>query len=195
MRLTHLYTGLFLTPWMMVYALSGFCLNHANWFTEHLMLAPKWVNVRQATYTPDSSFPKDPEEQAVVLLRYIKLEGPHQIMGTPTGDQLTLWRSCAAGNYRVTWQRQNSRILVEQQQPASIYSFVNNLHFMRGYPHPYFATRGWALIVDAVTISTVLWVVTGIYLWVRKPRERRLGGICLSAGCVLFLLLVLLLCR
>lgn len=195
MRLAHLYTGLFLTPWMMVYALSGFCLNHASWFADHLKLAPQWVNVRQETYTPDASYPNDPGEQAVALLVHLGLEGPHQIMGIPTGDQLTLWRSCAAGNYRVTWQRQNSRLLVEQQQPASFYSFVNNLHFMRGYSQPYVATRGWGMIVDAVTISTILWVFTGIYLWVGKPRERRVGGICLSAGCALFLLLALLLCR
>ena len=60
MRLT-LYTRLFLTPWMMVYALSGFCLNHATWFAG---------------------------EQAVALLVHLGLEGPHQIMGGPTGDQL-----------------------------------------------------------------------------------------------------------
>ncbi len=28
MRLTHSYTGLFLIPWLLVYAASAFCLNH-----------------------------------------------------------------------------------------------------------------------------------------------------------------------
>ena len=27
MRWAHLYTGLFLVPWMLVYAVSAFCLN------------------------------------------------------------------------------------------------------------------------------------------------------------------------
>ena len=46
MRALHLYTGLFLVPWMMVYAVSAFCLNHSEWFTEGLQLAPDWKNVR-----------------------------------------------------------------------------------------------------------------------------------------------------
>ena len=33
MRAGHLYTGLFLVPWMAVYATSAFCLNHNSWFT------------------------------------------------------------------------------------------------------------------------------------------------------------------
>ena len=39
MRALHLYTGLFLVPWMTVYAMSAFCLNHKEWFTERLQLA------------------------------------------------------------------------------------------------------------------------------------------------------------
>ena len=39
MRGLHLYTGLFLVPWMTVYATSAFCLNHKEWFTEGLQLA------------------------------------------------------------------------------------------------------------------------------------------------------------
>ena len=192
MRVSHLYTGLFLVPWMTVYALSAFFLNHSTWFAD---LAPKWVVVRQAAYTADAAFPKAPEEQAIVLLRHLNLEGPHNITGTPTANQLTLWRSCVAGNYRITWQRANSRLLVEQQQPASFYSFVNNLHFQRGYPQPYLAPRVWAVIVDITAISTIVWVISGIWLWARKPRERRLGGLCLAAGCLLFVVLAVLLCR
>ena len=44
MRVSHLYAGLFLVPWMTVYALSAFLLNHSTWFAN---LAPKWVVVRQ----------------------------------------------------------------------------------------------------------------------------------------------------
>jgi hypothetical protein len=34
MRALHLYTGLFLVPWRTVYAVSAFCLNHKEWFTD-----------------------------------------------------------------------------------------------------------------------------------------------------------------
>jgi hypothetical protein len=34
MRALHLYTGLFLVPWMTVYAVSAFCLNHNEWIAS-----------------------------------------------------------------------------------------------------------------------------------------------------------------
>ena len=40
MRWLHLYTGQFLTPWMIVYAASAFCLNHDKWVHTYLSTAP-----------------------------------------------------------------------------------------------------------------------------------------------------------
>ena len=47
----------------------------------------------------------------------------------------------------------------------------------------------------AATISTMLWMVTGIYIWARRPRKRFLGGLCLVAGSLLFTALAVLMCR
>jgi hypothetical protein len=63
-----------------------------------------------------------------------------------------------------------------------------------GY-RPYFAHLAWAVIVDATTASTILWLISGIYLWARRPRKRLLGGLCLIAGTLLFAILAALLCR
>ena len=48
-----------------------------------------------------------------------------------------------------------------------------------------------ALIVDAVTASTVFWVLSGVYIWARRPRKRLLGGLCLAGGCLLFAFLAI----
>ncbi|MFH1919739.1 MAG: hypothetical protein ABIP48_07650 [Planctomycetota bacterium] len=88
--------------------------------------------------------------------------------------------------------------MVQKQEPFSFYSFVNALHFQHGYFKPHLANLPWliwGIVVDAVTISTVLWVVTGIYLWARRPRKRLLGGLCLIAGSLLFAALAVLMCR
>ena len=96
---------------------------------------------------------------------------------------------------RITWHTQRTRLKVEKQQPFSFYSFCNSLHFQHEYQSGYWVTNLWAATVDAVTGSTVLWVVSGIYLWARRPRRRLAGGLCLAAGCLLFAVLALLLCR
>ncbi len=63
MRDLHLYTGLFLVPWMTVYAVSAFSLNHREWFTEGLDLAPDWKNVSEVDFTPGPEFPRIPRSR------------------------------------------------------------------------------------------------------------------------------------
>jgi len=149
MRLGHLYTGLFLVPWMAVYA----------------------------------------------TLKKLGLDGPHRIVGQPSAKEMTIWRNCASGDYRITWRRDQSRVTVQRQQPPSVLRLVHALHFGRGYDRRYLAATVWALSVDAVIVSTWFWIVSGIYIWARRPKKRLWGGICLVAGGLLFAVLAILLCR
>ena len=132
----------------------------------------------------------------MAILRHVGLEGAHQVVSDDP-SQLIIYRSCATGLYRIQWQRQPSHIVVQKQLPTTAYSLINALHFQRGYYRPNSANLpwlAWGIFVDAVTISTILWVVTGIYLWARRPRRRWLGGLCLVAGSVLFAILAVLMC-
>jgi len=195
MRASHLYTGMFLVPWMVVYAVSAFCLNHSAWFVEKSQPAQKWEAERETDFAPDATFPADPDEQAKAILAALDLEGAYRIMGVPDANQLTVIRLCVPGHYRVTWQRQRNRVSIDRLKPASFYAFVNNLHFVMGHGQSSLVYVTWAVVVDAVTISTIVWVISGIYLWARRPRKRLVGGLCITTGCVLFGVLVVLLCR
>ena len=197
MRALHLYTSMFLVPWMMVYAISAFFLNHNEWFTEKLQLQPQWEVLHELDFDPGPAFPQDSEEQARAILKHLDLDGAHRVVGDDPG-QLIIFRNCATGYYRIKWLRQPSQLVVEKQEPTSFYSFVNALHFQHGYFKPRLANLPWliwGIVVDAVTISTVLWVITGIYIWARRPRKRLLGGLCLVAGSLLFAVLAVLMCR
>ncbi len=197
MRALHLYTSMLLVPWMLVYAISGFCVNHNEWFGEKLQLQPKWKVLQELDFEPNVEFPQNDSEQAQAILKRLKLEGAYQIAGDDP-SQLVIYRYCATGLYRINWQRQTSRLVVQKQLPCSFYSFVNALHFQRGYYPPTRASLPWliwGIVVDAVTTSTVLWVITGIYLWARRPRRRLWGGLCLGVGIVLFTVLAILMSR
>lgn len=190
MRAGHLYTGLFLVPWMMVYATSAFFLNHDDWFTKSKQA---WVDIRQMEFVPGDTFPKSSEEQARAILQHLDLDGAHRI-AQDDEKQLLIYRSCVTGYYQVIWHRQESRLELRKQQPCSFYSFVNALHFQHGYSRPYTAYlpwATWALIVDVAALSTVFWVISGVYIWARRPRKRVLGGVCLASGCLLFAFLAL----
>lgn len=195
MRGLHLYTSMFLVPWMVLYAVSGFLVNHNEWFMGRFQ--PKWEVTQEADFHPDAHFPQESPDQAHAILQVVGLDGAHQI-SVDDPNQLILFRSCATGVYRVEWQRQAAHIVVQKQLPTTAYSVINALHFQRGYFAPHAANLPWliwGILVDAVTASTILWVVTGIYLWARRPRRRWLGGLCLVAGSVLFATLAVLMCR
>ena len=139
MRWLHLYTSLFLVPWMTVYAISAFCLNHNEWVTKGFGVGNEvGRGPEELDFTPDAAFPQVFEAQAQAILKHVALAGPHRIAGTPDTNQLTMYRFCATGMYRITWQRTAARLVVERQRPCSVYSFVNQLHFRRGYDQPYF---------------------------------------------------------
>jgi len=194
-RLTHLYAGLFLAPWLLIYATSGFCLNHSRWINERLGIAsPRWDVLREVPFVPDDTFPRTPEEQAEAILRYADLEGPHFIVDQPTAQEMIINRASGGGDYRITWRGLRSLIIVEKQQPFSSYRLLHFLHFRHGYGQPYFVQIAWAVLVDAVTISMWLWVLTGLYIWLRRPRQRIAGGLCVAGGSVLFIVLVVILC-
>jgi hypothetical protein len=195
MRSLHLYTGLFLVPWMAVYATSAFCLNHGERASELLgVTPPSWKVVREVDFAPGDSFPETPAEQAAAILDVLDLDGPHRIVGNPTAAPMTILRICASGNYRIVWRPQQSRIVVEQQQPFSAYRLMHSLHFRGGYQQNYVGAIAWAVMVDSVALCLWFWIVSGIYIWARRPQNHLLGGVCVVAGSLLFGGIVALLC-
>jgi hypothetical protein len=194
MRTLHLYTGLFLMPWLLLYALSALCLNHGPWIMQTIGIAPlRWDVVEKRELATDEAFPSVSSEQAQAILQQLKLEGPHFILPQSPAGTMVIMRSCATGPYRITWRRGQSSLVVEKQQ-TSAFRLLNSLHYQHGYGQSYFAQTAWAVIVDAVSVSMAVWVVSGVYLWARRPSKRLLGGICAAAGTLLFVGLVILLC-
>lgn len=195
LRWIHLYTGLFLLPWMLVYGASAFCLNHNQWFIEKLNVTPiHWKIERQVDFTPDDSFPHEPVQQAKAIVKFLGLDGAHRIIGRPNANQMVINRICATGNYRITWRKPRSVLIVEKQESFSFYRLIHFLHFRGGYGQPYFAHITWAVIVDAVAISMWLWAISGVYLWWRRTRKPLIGFLCMAAGVLSFVGLVVLFC-
>jgi len=196
LRWIHLYTGLFLLPWMLVYGTSAFCLNHNQWLIQKLNITPPhWETVRQLDFTPDDTFPHEPAQQASAILKMLDLDGAHNIVGKPNQNQMVINRICGTGNYRITWRAPRSQIIVEKQKSFSFYRLIHFLHFRGGYFQPYFVNVAWAVIVDGVALSMWLWVFSGVYLWWRRSRTLLLGWACLIVGFISFLGLVVLFCR
>jgi len=181
-RSVHLYTGLFLMPWMLIYAASAFFLNHGPAFRAWFDITPpKLQLVREVDFAPLDSFPKIAKEQAAAMLQHLELEGAHRVLPAQSNArQLEILRIRGGGNYVVTWHRLDKKIVVQQQQPFSYIRLVNFLHFKAGYGQPYPAHIVWAVVVDVVALSIAFWALSGIYIWARRPKKRLLGAVSAS---------------
>jgi hypothetical protein len=196
MRALHLYTGLFLVPWMAVYATSGLFFNHTSWFARWLSYSHESLEVVRKLQLPAGAIPAGtPAQQARAVLEKLDLDGPHQILGDPNAKELSIYRMSVTGDYRISWRRDQSLAVVRRYRPYSLWRSINSLHFTHGYDARYPLPALWAITVDLVVVSIWFWIVSGIYIWARRPLRRFWGGVCLAGGGLLFALLVALLCR
>lgn len=193
MHALHLYTGLFLWPWMLVYATSGFILNHGAALNERFgHVHQEWRTIRETTYDASAGVPSDKKEQGALILRELNLEGPHSVKESKSKGTLYVYRTSATGSVRVIWNRATGEVTVQKRGPFSGRRFINFLHYRHGYQKSYFAYDAWAFAVDAVVITMWLWALSGLYLWWGKRSRRLRGGITAGCGLLLFLMLVYL---
>lgn len=194
MRVLHLYTGIFLVPWMVIYALSALFLNHGETFrTLFNVEPPKWQQLREIDWQPPADAPVEQDARIALLLQAVDLGGAWRIEGKPTPQELRVLRISGSGNYRVIWQRRAGKVRVEKLSPGSLYRFVHFLHFRGGYGLKHAPYLVWAAVVDLVAASMLFWVISGVYLWLRQPRHRIWGSVAFLGGLILFSVLAWLL--
>lgn len=92
-RRSHMYLALFLTPWMLMYALSTMAMNHREFFTQFYGEQPiAWEKERELTYT--GTFPADakPKDLARQILMSLGMDGTHNANLSKDGARLTIVR-------------------------------------------------------------------------------------------------------
>lgn len=190
-RRVHLYLALFLTPWLVVYASSGFVLNHALWFGSGNGHGPiaEFEKAEEIDYEADFSEDMGVREMAAQVLVDLGLPGAFFVQGDAKQDKLVIHRNRSLKASRVTWFRSQNRVIVENQ----IFStpvFLNRTHFRHGYEQPHFASVAWAVIVDLVVLALIAWVLTGLWMWWEIRPARFWGGVFGLAGLAVFSLLL-----
>ena len=186
-RRTHMYLALFLTPWMIAYALSGLVLNHFD--TVRSWYGGKYADfekIEERPYTAAFSAEETPRMIAEQVLDDLGLAGSFGVPpGGSTPARLVIMRNAAFTVHRVTFFRTEHRVLVEKQRLAAPV-FVNRLHFRHGYEQPYLAAKIWGFIVDLAVVGMGFWVLSGILLWWEIRPARAWGAASLIAGFGIF---------
>lgn len=190
-RRTHLYVGILLTPWFLLYAASSILLNHGELFQgSQKDNVPEWTKRFEHEYhlppiTEDSS----ERELAEKVLRDHGLEGRYRASFDDEGN-LVVQRNKFLGTIRLTYYPEKGRIVAEDKRFRWEQS-LTAAHFRAGFVYPYFVELLWSVFVDLVAVATLIWIGSGLYIWLHLRRLRFWGWMSLAGGMVSFLLVVL----
>ncbi len=182
-RRAHLYMGLFLLPWVVMFGVSSIPINHpspepASWtrLAEHTFDAP-------APAASDNLRPLGREMMNAAGIGggyYVYRVNPRQVqVGHP--DFLAPVRI----NYFVDQRR-----LVVERRPFALRPFLSGLHTRGGYDMGGFWDSVWAVVVDVVSVALILWIFSGLLMWWSLPVTRGWGWLALASGTTCFAVII-----
>lgn len=185
-RRTHLYLGLVLLPWVLMYGLSSLIVSHQSWFRSESQ--PDWQPLFDRPYQraiPDTG---DLRPVAHEILRENGLDGAFYVQ-RPRPGELRITRHNFMSQTRLTYLIREQKLRAEHQE-MPWHQVLVRLHFRGGYHQPGFLNNLWGFVVDVTCVAIVLWIASGIVMWWRLARLRLWGAAALSAGVLSFLLFV-----
>lgn len=184
----HLYLGLYLCPFALVFAISTILLNHA-W-------KPGAVTPRRTVFK-EVAVPAELERtqgmdrvrEARKILAQVGVSGEIDfIRAIPRENRIVIPVTKPGEETTISLNLQSREAIVDVRE-TGIGAALVYLHRSPG-PHNvnvrgnWVYMRAWRWLAD-VTVYLVLFLsASGVYLWVFLPAERRLGIILTTAGCV-----------
>jgi len=189
-RRAHMYLGLFLAPWMVMYAVSAIVMNHRDFFDAPYRGISPWIKETEKLYSepfPPGAGPKIIAEQ---ILADLSLEGAFNVQQNKDNKVLTIHRNDLISPRRITYEPQNKKLLIERHK-FRFSLLLRGLHHRRGYQQKHLPDDFWALSVDLVIFSMFFWVFSGLLLWWKIKAIRRLGWFSVLGGIILFVFFIL----
>jgi hypothetical protein len=185
-RRSHLYLGLFLLPWLLMYGVSSFIVIHQPSFRKGK--PPAWEPLFEKPYTQKVNDRGDLRAAAEEILRNNDLQGAFWA-SKPNPDTLEIDRFSFWGSTRLKYSKQNQTLKAERQR-VPVAQAIMRMHFRGGFLQPGFWDAFWAVVVDVVCVGIIVWVVSGLVMWWRLRRLRAWGLVAFLGGVASFVLLV-----
>ena len=181
----HLYFGLFVSPFILLFAGSVFYLNHGKLFP-----AVSSVHTYRELQIPerlDSAKGADAVERAKRILPQIEVEGEIGFLRYLAEDRHLIFPVSKAGVEAMVDLDLDARSATVKRRGMSFGESIAYLHKMPG-PHNvairgnWIGTRAWGWFADATIYLLLFITLTGVYLWWAIKAERRVGTALLTAG-------------
>ena len=184
-RRIHLYLALFLTPWILMYAMAVFSGNHRGLFMKGEPPFVKFEKEKEQIYPAAFSENLEPRVIGEQILADLGLEGTYIVRHNKERGIYLILRRDPVTPRRITYIPAEEKLVVERQLFRTV-NFLQGLHRRQGYRQKQLMDDTWAFSVDVVIISMIFWVLTGLWMWWGLKRTRRWGLVALLVGFGLF---------
>ncbi|RPI51930.1 MAG: hypothetical protein EHM55_17750 [Acidobacteria bacterium] len=183
-RRAHLYMGLFLLPWVIMFGVSSIPLNHVA-----SQVPPTWTQVAEHRFA--AALPGAGENLRPLgreMMNAAGVDGGY-FVNRANPQQVNVNHPHFLAPVRIIYYADESRLTVEHRS-FSTRQFITGLHFRGGYDMGGFWDSVWALFVDIVSVALLLWIATGVYMWWKLPSTRRWGWLALASGGMCFAVII-----
>ena len=183
----HLYFGLFISPFILVFAVTTLLFNH-TWKPWEQKEDARKIEV-------PVQVPADVEgvEQAKAVMRQVGVSGEiRNIFRRRNRLVIPVMKPGQNTSIKVNLE---TGIAVVEQRDTGFWDAVMYLHKSPG-PHVarirgnWIFTRIWTYLADSVVYFVLFISASGIYLWTVLKAERKIGLILMGAGCLTFFMMV-----
>ena len=185
-RRIHMFTGLFLAPWMVMYALSTLVMAHHEYVNSFYdSKSPVLVAERELDYSRSFATNETRDAIAQQILNDLSMEGAYSVSGGRDGKPLVIQRQHAMPQRRLTFDASTSKITIEREEFRTP-TVLERLHRRRGYKQPYALEDTWGFTVDVAVVTMVFWSLSGIWLAWELKTTRAWGALSFVVGLGLF---------
>jgi hypothetical protein len=190
-RSVHLYAGLALLPWFLMYGISSIPFAHAQFFDarDAAKKLPLWT--MRMDRTMEVPVPSEGADERTMrsfgahLMREAGLEGTSFGVYRQNANQINVYAYSFRQSTQLKYYVDARRLTVEDRRFRWDH-FFTGMHARGGFEDERLIVRSWSVIVDLVSIAMIVWIASGLYMWWGLPGHRRWGWLAVTGGIVTF---------
>jgi hypothetical protein len=182
----HLYLGLFISPFILLFAVSVWFLNHAKVDTGH------WTSTETVRVGPLSAGVETAQGPAAIVLAkevlsHVGLAGEIGFTRLARETRHFIFPVSAPGLEALVDVDTEAGLATVSRRSTGLLEAIAGLHKLPG-PHNanirgnWIWTRLWRWFADGTIYLTLFISVSGVYLWLSLKAERVVGWTLLAAG-------------
>jgi hypothetical protein len=190
-RRLHLYLGLTLVPWFVMYGVSSIPFAHNQFFEarDKAKGLPLWTTRLEQKYSIDIPANGELRPVAARVVKDFGLDGAYGAYRQGP-DQINVFvhsfRHVTQARYLIAEQK----IVVEDRR-FRLDQFLTGMHGRGGFEQEGILNTAWGAMVDVACFGMLLWVLTGLYMWWSLPGLRKWGWVAFLGGVCSFALFMM----